>query len=243
MLDYIVTSKRDPGFNMPLTIIPTSINYDRVLEDRNLTDEFLGREDRATRMQKLATTFQFLFKNSLRSMFRRFKRYGYAVVAFGEPISVDDFVRQHPALVSNDFNERKPELQRLADLIMTEISGALPVTPVPLVARIFSDHGDTPVTEQRILDEIQRYRNEWPSRVWVLREKPPAETWATARGILVLRHLIVQEPNGWTWDPNQLLLRDFYANSLLTYAEVKMRGWPERAAMADESVAAVPVAS
>ncbi|HEX7418261.1 MAG TPA: 1-acyl-sn-glycerol-3-phosphate acyltransferase [Thermoanaerobaculia bacterium] len=243
MLDYIVTSKRDPGFNMPLTIIPTSINYDRVLEDRNLTDEFLGREDRATRTQKLATTFQFLFKNSLRSMFRRFKRYGYAVVAFGEPISVDDFVRQHPALVSNDFNERKPELQRLADLIMTEISGALPVTPVPLVARIFSDHGDTPVTEQRILDEIQRHRNEWPNRVWVLREKPPAETWATARGILILRHLIVQEPNGWTWDPNQLLLRDFYANSLLTYAEVKMRGWPERAAMADESVAAVPVAS
>jgi glycerol-3-phosphate O-acyltransferase len=243
MLDYIVSSKRDPGFDLPLTIIPTSINYDRVLEDRNLTDEFLGREDRATRTQKLATTFQFLFKNSLRSMFRRFKRYGYAVVAFGEPISVDDFVRQHPALVSNDFNERKPELQRLADLIMTEISGALPVTPVPLVARIFSDHGNAPVTEQQILDDIERYRNEWPNRVWVLREKPPADTWATAQGILVLRHLIVQGPNGWTWDPDQLLLRDFYANSLLTYAEVKMRGWPERAVMADESLAAVSVAS
>src|SRR6478672_8244467 len=79
MLDYIVTAKRDPSFTAPLTIIPTSINYDRVLEDRNLTDELLGRADRATRMEKLRTTSGFLFKNSLRSLFRRFKRYGYAV--------------------------------------------------------------------------------------------------------------------------------------------------------------------
>ncbi len=242
MLDYIVTSKRDPEFTVPLTIIPTSINYDRVLEDRNLTDELLGREDRATKTEKLGTTFQFLFKNSLRSLFRRFKRYGYAVVAFGEPISVDDFIRQHPALVSTDFNERKPELNRLADVIMNEISDALPITPVPLVARIFTDHAGA-VAEQQIIDDIERYRADWAGRVWVLREKTAAEIWAAAKEILLLRHLITQDSDGWRWDAKELLLRDFYANSLLTYNEVKSRGWPERAVMADESLSAVRVAS
>ena len=233
MLDYIVTSKRDPEFTAPLTIIPTSINYDRVLEDRNLTDELLGREDRATKSQKLRTTFEFLFKNSLRSMFRRFKRYGYAVVAFGEPISVDDFIRQHPALVAADFNDRKPELQRLADRIMNEISDALPITPVPLVARVFADHNGA-VSEQQIIEEIECYRRQWTDRVWVLRETTAAGIWEEAKEVLLLRHLMIEGSSGWSWDPNELLLRDFYANSLLTYAEVKRRGWPERAVMADE---------
>src|SRR3954454_15611247 len=31
MLDYIVAGKRDPGFSAPLFLIPTAINYDRVL--------------------------------------------------------------------------------------------------------------------------------------------------------------------------------------------------------------------
>jgi glycerol-3-phosphate O-acyltransferase len=237
MLDYIVTSKRDPEFTAPLHIIPTSINYDRVLEDRNVTDELLGREDRATKAQKLRTTLEFLFKNSLRSLFRRFKRYGYAVVTFGEPISIDGFVREHPALVAQAFEERKPELQRLADLIMTEISAAIPITPVPLVARIFADRARvTEITERQIIDDIERYRQTWADRVWVLREKSGEEIWRAARELLLFRHLIEKTGGGWRWNPDDVLLRDFYANSLMTFAEVRGRGWPERAVAADESL-------
>src|ERR1700759_149645 len=43
MLDYIVSAKRDPEFHAPLFLIPTAVNYDRVLEDRNLTEELLGK--------------------------------------------------------------------------------------------------------------------------------------------------------------------------------------------------------
>src|SRR5437763_16214158 len=55
MLDYIVTAKRDPAFTAPLFLIPTAVNYDRVLEDRNLTEERLGKEDRSTKIEKLRT--------------------------------------------------------------------------------------------------------------------------------------------------------------------------------------------
>ena len=243
MLDYIVSAKRDPEFSAPLFIIPTAVNYDRVLEDRNLTEELLGREERSTKGEKLKTTFDYLFKSFFRGLFHRFKRYGYAIVSFGEPISIDDFARANPAILSPSYDDRKPELQRLAETVMSEISNALPVTPVTMVASIFTKH---PVlTDEAMLQHIEEVRAEWGQRAWLLREKTPKELWKAARQVLELRHLIIRvdqwrdelfEDRGgmpeiddaWQWNPEQHLLRDYYANALLTFEEVKARGWPER---------------
>ena len=243
MLDYLVTAKRDPEFDAPLFFIPTAINYDRVLEDRNLTEELVGKEDRATKKEKLRTTAGFLFKSLFRSIVHRFKRYGYAIVTFGKPISVDDFVRAHPEVLSDDFEARKASLTELAEQVMDEISKSLPVTPVTLVAHIFASQGKA-LTDDEIIAEIARLREAWTDRVWLLREKTAAEIWRAALPILQLRHLI--EPTerwrsdlfegegvpvveeAWQWNPREILVRDYYANSLLTFAEVKTRGWPER---------------
>lgn len=242
MLDYLVTAKRDPEFTAPLYIIPTAVNYDRVLEDRNLTEELIGREERRTKGEKLRATSDYLFRNFWRGIFKRFKRYGYAIVMFGEPVSIDDFVRAHPEVLAPHFDDRKEALQLLADTIMRQISHALPVTPVTLVARAFAQ--SEMLSEKEILAEIERVRAEWSDRVWLLREKTAPEIWRAARNILELRHLI--EPverwrsdlfdddgvpileDTWQWNRDEKLLRDYYANSLLTYDEVKRRGWPER---------------
>ena len=235
MLDYIVQAKRDPEFTAPLFVIPTAINYDRVLEDRSLTEELMkGR---------VKTTVDFLVRNFWRGVFRRFKRYGYAVVSFGSPIRVDDFIRDHPSILAPEFENRKSELQALAESVMREISAALPVTPVTLAARIFSEARD-PLTNADMIAAMDRYRSDWKHRVWLLREKTGQELWRAAKRILDLRHLI--EPverwrsdlfegegvpvieDAWRWSPEQFLLRDYYANSLLTFEQVKARGWPER---------------
>jgi len=242
MLDYIVTAKRDAEFTSPLFLIPTAINFDRVLEDRNLTEELVSREDRRTKGEKLKTSFDFLFKGFFRGIFKRFKRYGYAVVSFGTPVSVDDFVRAHPDALSHDFETRKPHMQEIAEMVMREISGALPVTPVPLVARILAERGVA--TESEIAADIERLQTLWKDRVWLLREKTGRDIWTAARRVLELRHLIqpaqrwrsdLFEGEGvpiiedaWQWNAGQILLRDYYANSLLTFDEVKQRGWPER---------------
>ena len=242
MLDYLVTAKRDPEFTSPLFIIPTAVNYDRVLEDRNLTEELLGREERSTRGEKLKTTFDYLFRNFFRGLFHRFKRYGYAVVTFGTPISVDDFVREHPQVLAMTYEERKGGLQQLAESIMTEISNALPVTPVTLVARIFRAH-PKPMTSAEIEHAIDAFLRD-ETRIWLLREKTPREIWKAARQVLELRHLVqpveqwrsdLFEEDGvpivedaWQWNPDEVLLRDYYAHSLDTFDEVRRRGWPER---------------
>ena len=248
MLDYIVTAKRDPDFDGPLVIIPTAINFDRVLEDRNLTEELIGKEDRRAKGEKLSSTFDFLLKGFWRGLFKRFKRYGYAIVTFGKPIVVDDFARAHPDLLATTFEARKAAMTELAEAIMSEISDALPITPVTLVARIFAE-GKGPLTEGEIVAAAERYRHVWRGRVWITRERTGAELWKAARNILELRHLI--EPaeqwrsdlfegegvpvleDAWQWNPKELLLRDYYANSLLTFAEVKRRGWPERKGTGD----------
>jgi glycerol-3-phosphate O-acyltransferase len=254
MLDYLVTAKRDPEFVEPLWIIPTAVNYDRVLEDRNLTEELLGREERATRGQKLRTTFDYLFRNFFRGLLRRFKRYGYAVVTFGTPVSVDDFIREHPAILSHAFEERKADLQALGEKVMNEISIALAITPVTLVARIFREQA-IPLTNEQIIAEIVRYQHEWRERSWLLREKTAKEIWKSARQVLELRHLVepyeqwrsdLFEESGvpiiedaWHWNPAQILLRDYYANALMPFDEVKRRGWPERKKDAEVIAAAV----
>jgi glycerol-3-phosphate O-acyltransferase len=227
MLDYIVTAKRDPEFSAPLYLIPTAVNYDRVLEDRNLTEELMGKEDRSTKVEKLRTSFDFLFRNFFRSLFKRFKRYGYAVVTFGEPVSVDAFIAAHPDVLAIDFDERKASMQLLAETVMNEISSAVPVTPVTLVARIFSERGDA-LTEAEIIATIAEYRERWRDRVWLLREKAPEDIWRVARDVLSLRHLLVERDGVWRWPAEERALREFYAASLLTFAEVKQRGWPER---------------
>jgi glycerol-3-phosphate O-acyltransferase len=242
MIDYLVTAKRDPEFTEPLYFIPTAVNYDRVLEDRNLTDELLGREDRATKMEKLSTTFDYLFKNTLRSVFKRFKRYGYAVVTFGDPVSVDDFIKEHPAILAMSYEERKEDLQKLAETVMGEISSAMPVTPVTLLAQAF--HAHPVMTEKEIVAELERLRAVYSDRPWLLREKTAAEVWKAARNVLEIRHLIERTErwrddlfaeggipgieDAWQWRPDAVLLREYYANSLLRFEDVKRRGWTER---------------
>ena len=161
-----------------------------------------------------------------------------------EPITVDAFIRDHPNVLAPDFADRKADLQALAENVMEEISAALPVTPVTLAARIFAESSE-PLTDAAIVARMDFYLNRWRDRIWLLREKSGADMWRAAKRILELRRLI--EPaqqwrsdlfegegvpileDSWQWTPSEKLLRDYYANSLLTFAEVKQRGWPERA--------------
>ena len=243
MLDYIVTAKRDPAFTAPLFLIPTAINYDRVLEDRNLTEELLGREDRRGKLEKLNTSLEFLFKNTFRSFLKRFKRYGYAIVTFGTPLSVDDFITANPSVLAENFDDRKAALRQLAEDAMTEISKALPLTPVTLAAAAFANRG-TPLSDVEIGREIDGLVERSGDRPILLREKNGAEIWRAARRVLQLRRLVVpaerwhedlfgeggapEIEDAWQWNPEERLLRDYYANSLLPFDKVKARGWEHR---------------
>ena len=132
-------------------------------------------------------------------------------------------------LASETVEERKAALQSLADSVMDRISGALPMTPVPVVAQMFRDrYADEPLGEMEIISGIDDVQRRFRKRLWPTQEKSPQEFWKAARNVLELRHLIVKRESGWRWNPDELLLRDYYANALVPFAEVKARGWARR---------------
>ena len=95
-----------------------------------------------------------------------------------------------------------------------------------------------------MIERMESYRERWRDGIWLTREKNGEEMWRAAKWILELRHLI--EPaqrwrsdlfsgegvpvveEAWQWNQSEVLIRDYYANSLMSFAEVKQRGWPSR---------------
>ena len=235
MLDYLVLSKRDPRFTAPLYFVPTADTYDRVLEDRNLSEELVGVEDRRSRWEKLSSSIDYLFFSFWRSLRGRFKRYGYAMVSFGKPVRLDDFVRDHPEVLSSEFETRKPHLTELGRTIMRNISDAYPITPVALVASVFAQHPPGAwLDEHTLVTAIDDARSSaFAGRVWMALEASGSEIWAGARLVLELRHLIEQREGRWRWSQEELTLLEYYANSTLPFDEVETRGCRERSVAAE----------
>ncbi len=231
MLDYIIGSKRDPLFADPLYIIPTSINYDRVLEDRVLTRELFEAGEGPSKWEQARATSAFLLKNAFRILTGRLRRYGYAIVTFGEPVSVDEFVKRHPEVLSEEFETKKAALRELARTIAARMSEALPATPVTLAARIFRESGGRALSEAEILREIERIRAA-DRRPWLIREHAASDIWRAAKKVLRLRRLIEVGAGGWRWVPAEGALLDYYANALVPYEEIEARGWIERRTIA-----------
>lgn len=145
LLDSMVLAKRDPAFTRPLVFVPVGINFDRVLEDEVLVRETLAGDHplrRRTAGQKVKRLLTLLGRglvavpiNVARFMAKRLKKHGICAIHFGDPISLDDWLKDHPkTLTVDDRHERQAQLRPLGDLLMQRIAAAVPVTPVPLVA-------------------------------------------------------------------------------------------------------------
>jgi glycerol-3-phosphate O-acyltransferase len=86
----------------------------------------------------------------------RWRRFGYACVNFGTPISV----REWAAARDLDFrrmskDDRFARIGELAGHVMGEIGRLVPVLPVPLVATVFSRHPGRALSELEIKAEAE----------------------------------------------------------------------------------------
>ena len=106
------------GKSDDIYLIPTSINYDHVLE----VGEFAAQE---SGFAKEKETFGWLVR-SVRSLRRR---YGDIHVRFGRPVSMRTVIDP-----DRTGTERRRDLQRLATTVCMRINRITPVTPASLVA-------------------------------------------------------------------------------------------------------------
>ncbi|MDZ4395982.1 1-acyl-sn-glycerol-3-phosphate acyltransferase [Cypionkella sp.] len=120
LLSYIV-SAYEPG-GRDVVFVPVGLAYDRVLEDRILTNA-AEAGTRRFRGKPLAI-IGFLLRNLWRKFRGRFKGFGTAAAGFGPPVSLRGFLADAPDTPTEELGAH----------LMAEIVKVVPVLPVPLVA-------------------------------------------------------------------------------------------------------------
>jgi glycerol-3-phosphate O-acyltransferase len=133
--DYHPVNDRDVVF------IPVGINYDRVIEDRSLVRRLEKNVEKRSMWFVIKTSLSFIFKNALLSRKNRWRRFGYASVNFGEPISAKEYCKTN----NLDFSvlqteERFARVEYLAEEIMKNIEKVVPVLPVALMSKVLIEN-------------------------------------------------------------------------------------------------------
>jgi glycerol-3-phosphate O-acyltransferase len=135
-LDYMLRDYH-PHNDRDIVFIPVGINYDRVIEDRSLIRKLDKTSEKRSAWFVIKTTTNFIFKNAMLSRKNRWRRFGYASVNFGEPISAKKYCEvNHIDFSALDQEERFECIEALAKSIMENIAQVVPVLPVALMCEI-----------------------------------------------------------------------------------------------------------
>ena len=120
LLSYMVQGYDPAGRDV--VFVPVGLGYDRVLEDRILTDAAQAGTRRFR--GKPLTILGFALRTLWRKLRGSFKGFGTAAAGFGPPVSLRAFLAAHPG----------EPVDTLGNHLMAEIEKVVPVLPVPLVA-------------------------------------------------------------------------------------------------------------
>lgn len=130
LISYILDGFQ-PGKSRNVTFVPVAINYDRVMEDRNLIAAQKGGTG-GFRFS-LLPIYRYLRRQIWHRITGRFHRYGYAAVSFGDPLSLSAFLTA----------KHTDNAAALGHALMSRIADVTPVVPVPLVAHALKGGADT----------------------------------------------------------------------------------------------------
>lgn len=214
LLDYMLrdfgyASKRDVLF------IPVGLNYDRTLEDRTL---LLDVDQAATQrsINPLITTLKFLGRNIRLMIKSEWHRFGYALVAFGNPISARQFMERSGFEFRGLAKEERFErIGELAEVIMKGIAEVIPVVPVAVVARVLQQ-ADAPLSGLEVKARALQLLKALESKGALVHLPRHNADYTLEVGLrmLVLRHLVREEDGLYQITESQTSVVAYYANSI-----------------------------
>ena len=201
-----------------IVFIPVGINYDRTLEDRSLLRVLDEEADRRSWWFVFWTTTRFIGHSLVLMVLSRWRRYGYACVNFGTPVSMKAYCRETRLHFNRlERSRRFAEIETLSNRMMAGIAAVVPVLPVPLVATVFLKSASVAMD---ILD-IEKRSNQMIDRlkaagapVFEIPRSTRARTIADAVEFLRLRRLIVANGRSFTIVPEEVVTLEYYANSI-----------------------------
>lgn len=217
VLDYMLRGFNPEG-ERDLVFIPLGINYDRALEDRTLLLSLDADTKRSGVLSAAWNTLGFIARQSVLMLKSEWKRFGYACVNFGAPISM----REYCAALGVDLRklgkeDRFARVSELAQYLMSAVGRLIPVLPVPLVATVFCD---APARRFSLIElkaevgqRIERLERRG-ARIYIPRRELDG---AVAAGLemLTLRHLVAEDEGLYCANPDEMPLLRYYANSIM----------------------------
>lgn len=215
VIDYMLRGFRLDG-ERDLVFVPLGLNYDRVLEDRTLLLSGDPLAHKPSRFWAAWNTLGFVV-NNLRLVLRSgWRRFGYACVNFGAPVSMREYCAGHGL----DFQrlageERRAAVAALGARVMQSVRDIVPVVPVPLIATVLLRH-EGPLSELElksgVADLIEKLEAAG-AHVYL----PRADLdYAVTVGLrmLTLRHLVDGQDGLYTVRASELPVVRYYANSI-----------------------------
>jgi glycerol-3-phosphate O-acyltransferase len=200
-----------------LVFVPLGLNYDRVLEDRTLLLSADPNARKPGRFWAAWNTFGFA-ANNLRLMLKSsWRRFGYACVNFGAPVSMREYCAQRGL----DFqklsgDERKRAIGDLGSHLMSAVGRIVPVVPVPLIATVFLNNDPKPISELELKSQVEQLIEKLETagaHVYIPRKDLDYAVTVGLR-MLTLRRLVEEKDGLYAARPTDLPLVRYYANSI-----------------------------
>jgi len=217
LLSYMLS-----GYNQnsgrDVVFIPVGINYDRVMEDRILTQKL--EQDNTGRDYSFSIKKSFSFTASL--LWRRLQgnlyKNGHACVSFGNPISLNDWMKSHKIKLEKSSEKQKSKVvETLGSELIKEVGNVIPVMPVALVASVFSKTKTSAMTELELKSKVFKLISEYEKKGFHVLIPREDHDYAVGTGlrILTLRHIILEGEDGSFYaNPDEKVILDYYANSI-----------------------------
>ena len=137
LVDYMLR-QFDLESDRDIVFIPVGINYDRTIEDRSLVRSLDPGSEKKSWWFVVRTTVGFIGRTFFLMMISRWRRYGYAGVNFGSPVSIKNYCKTEGIDFSKlDRGERFPAVDNLCRQLMEAIANVVPVLPLSILATIF----------------------------------------------------------------------------------------------------------
>lgn len=215
-LDYMLRDYH-PHSDRDIVFIPVGINYDRVIEDRSLVRRLDKSAEKRSAWFVIKTTVTFIFKNALLSRKNRWRRFGYASVNFGEPVSAKQYCAQQHV----DFSALAPELrfasvEVLAQSLMQNIAKVVPVLPVPLISEVLLNNKTLwkSALEIKTLCAERIRQLQQAGAPIDISSSALENVLGSALDALIGRGLLEEKDNLYRMKPAELEIIHYYANSI-----------------------------
>jgi len=219
-MDYMLRGYH-PEFDKDIVFVPVGINYDRVIEDRSLVRRLDPTAERRGTWFVLKTSASFIYKIAMLSRKVRWRRFGYASVNFGPPISVKQYCDINQVNFSQcPQEERFEKVKILADQLMKKIGSVVPILPVALMSEILLNNRNVWKSEldlksqaaQRI-DALQAL-----GAPIDISDSARESVLSHALSMLVGRGLVEAEEKLLRAEVHSLVVLEYYANSIKHWA-------------------------